>query len=56
MFLSHRFSVRDHLKEGDNELHLLFRSAWYEAKKEESENGGKMALCEWMKLLGRWSY
>lgn len=46
MFMSHRFACRDHLKEGDNDLRLVFRSAWYEAKREEAANGGKMALCE----------
>lgn len=46
MFISHRYPVRELLKEGPNELVLKFRSAWVEAKKEEAANGGKMALCE----------
>lgn len=46
MFISHRYAVRDLLKDGSNELVLKFRSAWVEAKKEEAANGGPKALCE----------
>jgi hypothetical protein len=45
MFMYHRMSCRDAIKQGSNELTLLFKSAWYEAKKEEAANGGPMALC-----------
>lgn len=45
MFTSYRVPCRDHLKEGDNELELIFDSAWYRAKEEEAANGGPMALC-----------
>jgi len=46
MFMCYRFPCRDLLQEGLNEVSLLFKSAWYEAKREEAANGGPMALCE----------
>lgn len=45
MFIAHRIPCKSHLKEGENHLVLHFRSPWYEAKKEEEENGGPRPLC-----------
>jgi len=45
MFVHHRFSVKEALKKGDNELHLTFWSGWNEAKKEMDSNGGPVPCC-----------
>jgi len=51
MFVHHRFSVKEHLKAGDNELHLTFWSGWNEAKKEAAAHGGEVPCCTSSDLL-----
>lgn len=51
MFVHHRVSAKDALKEGENELLLTFWSGWNEAKKEQAANGGPVPCCE----SGSWS-